>query len=90
MRFRKIRGIRVPYERQGMIFFTLATYDTQPDNVRRKIDGLIRTVCKEDPIYIAAMRDWLIKQERWELVSLRIGVNEGTLLRYRRKLYELW
>lgn len=90
MRFRRIRGIKISYERQGLIFFTMANYRALPKQAREKIDQLIRDVAKNDEIYITALRDWLLNGTSWNSVCIRTGVNEGTLIRYRRKIYERW
>lgn len=90
MKFREIRGIRVNYEQQGLIFFTLATYRWQPRSVRDQIDKKIEMVAKGDRVYIQAMRDWLINGVGWSEITNRGGVVAGTLVRYRKRLYEGW
>lgn len=90
MKFKKIRGLKMPYERQGMIFFTLANYKEQPPEMRERIDEMIAEVCGGDAAYENALRAWLIKGEDFESVHLRYYVNAATLGRLRRRIYERW
>ncbi|MBP3413310.1 MAG: hypothetical protein J6K89_08620 [Oscillospiraceae bacterium] len=90
MKFKKIRGVRLSYEQQGLIFFALANYKTQPLAQRRRIDNLIREVCRGDPAYEGALRAWLLDGRPFEVVSAESFVNAATLGRLRKKLYESW
>ena len=90
MKFKKIRGINLSYEKQGQIFFTLANYRNQTEAQRKRIDGLIREVCRGDPAYEKALRGWLIEGKSFEAVSRECFVNAPTLGKLRKKLYETW
>ncbi len=90
MKFKKIRGIPLSYERQGLIFFILANYRSQPPAQRERIDQLIKEVCKGDKAYEKALRGWLIEGKAFETVSRECFVNAPTLGRLRKKLYERW
>ncbi len=90
MKFKKIRGLKMPYERQGLIFFALANYRTQPSQVRKQIDTLIAEVCEGDAAYVNALRAWLLDGEAFETVCLRFYVNAATLGRLRKRVYERW
>ena len=90
MKFKKIRGIKMSYERQGMIFFSLANYKSLGAAQRKRIDSLIETACKGDPAYIGAMRAWLLEGKPFVTVSRDFYVNPSTMGRIRKKLYESW
>ncbi len=90
MKFKKIRGLKLSYERQGMIFFALANYKTLGSPQRNRIDELIQEVCKGDPAYVGAMRAWLLEGRSFEAVAREFFVNPSTMGRLRKKLYENW
>lgn len=90
MKFKKIRGLKLTYEQQGLIFFALANYKHQPTAQKKRIDELICEVCKGDPAYIGAMRAWLLEGRPFEAVSREWFVNAPTLGKLRKKLYEKW
>lgn len=90
MTFRKIRNVRLSYERQGQIYFTLANYHSQPDRVRQKIDGMIQDVTKGEKAYTQALRAWLLDGKTYESVVRQYYVRGNTLVRMRKELYEMW
>lgn len=91
MGFKKMRGIKLPYKRQGQIYFTLLNYDSQPAAVRKRIDGKIRGAAGGEAVYEAALRRLVLHDgETVKGLSLRYGVSESQLYRLRKKLYESW
>ena len=90
MRFKEIRGIGVPYAKQGQIFFTLANYKNLPKGQRDRIDELIRKAAKGDESYIAAVRDWLLFDVAFDTARYRHYVNGATMVKIRKRIYEWW
>lgn len=90
MKFKKIRGIKLSYEKQGMIFFAMANYKSQGAAQRKRIDDLIEEVCRGDPAYVGALRAWLLEGKPFEAVARDFFVNPSTMGRLRKKLYENW
>ena len=90
MRFREIRGIGVSYAKQGKIFFTLADYKNLPKGQRDRIDELIRKAAKGDESYIGAVRDWLLFEVPFDTARMRHYVNGATMVKIRKRIYEMW
>ena len=91
MAFKKIRGICLPYRKQGRIYFALINYDDQPQRIKNRIDRLIEDAADHDAVYCAALRRWLL-QENVSVAQIvtEFPVSETTLYRMRRKVYERW
>ena len=89
--FKKLRGIRLPYRKQGKIYFTLINYDDQPESIRNRIDRLIDDAADGDAVYCAALRKWLLHENVSSVqVSTEFPVSAQTLYRLRKKVYETW
>ena len=89
--FKKMRGIRLPYRKQGKIYFTLINYDDQPKNVQNRIDRLIEDAADHDAVYCAALRRWLLNENvSFAQILTEYPVSEPTLYRLRKKVYEAW
>ena len=63
MAFKAIRGLRMPYRRQGRIYFTLVNYDEMPETAKKRIDRLISDAAGGDRAYIEALRAWLLHDD---------------------------
>ena len=85
--FKKLRGIALPEERQGMIRFTCLTYADQPKHIQEKI----RLLCQEaGGPYGAAVWEVMCTQESIISIAMRHHVSESTLYRARKDFYENW
>lgn len=86
--FKKRRGIHIPYNKQGLIYFTCMTVKEQPPEIQQKILNLCMSVGEED---------W---QALYELVTdstqsvtalaLKYFINEKRLYKLRKEFYESW
>jgi hypothetical protein len=86
--FRKLKGVSVPYKRQGLIYFTCVNYQQQPQWMQRKIDKLCQ-VCGGE--YAEALKALMTEDgARVDGVAMRYHVSEGTLIRCRKRFYEEW
>lgn len=91
MGFKMQRGLKMPYRKQGRIYFTLINYDDLPKNRQEKIDRLIADAAGGDAAYIGALRDWLLHDDSdVQRVSMERYVSIQTLCRMRKKIYERW
>jgi glutathione peroxidase-family protein len=85
--FKKMRGVRIPYTKQGIIYFTCRDYADQSTRVQQKIDNLCMEVAGE---HYAALRDILITGKSIRQISFEQYIEERTLYRLRKKFYEKW
>lgn len=46
--FRRRKGIKLPYKKQGLIFFTLLNYDNLSRDLKGRIDELCKEIGEED------------------------------------------
>ena len=86
--FKKRRGIHIPYNKQGLIYFTCMDVKNQPPEIQAKILNLCMSVGEED---------W---QALYELVTdstqsvtalaLKYFINEKRLYKLRKEFYESW
>ncbi len=90
MAFKKLRSIRLPYAKQGQIYFALLNYRTQPKKVQERIDRLIHDAANGEKEYEAALREWLIDDERWDKVIQKHYLSDKVLITMRKKVYENW
>ena len=86
--FKKRRGIKLPYNKQGLIYFTCMNYKDAPDDVRDKIKNL----CQEVGGEYAEVLYKVVTDSNRSVRSLAIEyhTSERTLYRYRKKFYESW
>lgn len=87
MSFRKLRGVRLPEEQQGLIRYTCLTWRSQPKSVQKKI----RRLCEEcGGAYHAALWDVMCSRQSVTAIALAHTVSESTLYRLRKEFYESW
>ncbi len=87
MGFRKYRGINLPYNKQGQIYFTLVNYKGQNKRTRDRIDRLIRQAAGP---HEAALRAFVVDGRSAVSVSMEFYVSERWLYVMRKRLYESW
>lgn len=91
MGFKMQRGLRIPYRKQGQIYFALVNYDDAGEKQKKRIDRLIADAAGGDCAYICALRDWLLHDGTdVQRVSAEHYVSIQTLCRMRKKIYERW
>lgn len=93
--FRKLRGVRLPYAEQGMIYFTCMNYRKQTEEVKQKITDLCKEVCKihgaDEELYYKALFEFLTNPYiTAEGIVLKYFVSDKQLYRLRRCFYEKW
>lgn len=86
--FKKRRGIKLPYNKQGLIYFTCVNVKDMPDEVQEKI----RTICDEVGKEYSDVLYKVVTDSTRSIRSLAIEyhTSEMNLYRYRKKFYEMW
>lgn len=86
--FRKRRGIHIPYNKQGLIYFTCVNVKDMPQEVQQKILNLCIEVGKED---YKALYEVVTNDKKSVLsISLEYFINEKRLYKLRKEFYEKW
>lgn len=86
--FKKRRGINIPYNKQGMIYFTCMNIDDMPEHIQNKIINLCNEVGKEhsEVLYQVVTNS----NETIRSLAMKYHISEMSLYRFRKKFYESW
>ena len=86
--FKKRRGIKIPYNEQGLIHFTCMNIKTQPNAIQQKIFDLCNEVAGEhaEALYKMLTDDAL----NVHAVAMRYYRSESQLYQFRKRFYEAW
>ena len=86
--FKKRRGIKLPYNRQGLIYFTCMNYNDMPQHIQDKIVNLCNEVGKDyaDVLYKVVTDS----NKSIRSLAMEYHISETQLYYYRRKFYESW
>lgn len=86
--FKKRKGIHIPYNKQGLIYFTCMNIKDMPEDIRRKILNLCTEIAKENSraLYTLLTDD----MKNIHAVSSEFYISETQLYVYRKKFYEQW
>ena len=87
MSFRKLRGVRLPEERQGLIRYTCLNFNSQPKWMQKKIMRLCDECGGE---HSSALFEVMTMRRSMTEIALKNHVDESVLYRVRRKFYESW
>lgn len=90
MSFRRMSGIRLPYRRQGLIYFTLLSYEDMGKAGKKRIDAKLLEAAYGEEAYAEALRDWCCGRSTVQAAAIAHGVSESALYRARKRLYEAW
>ena len=86
--FKKRRGICVPYEKQGLIYFNCVNYDDMPVEIQNKITNLCKEVGKEyADVLFEVVTD---SKKSIRSISIEHHMSESQLYLYRKRFYEAW
>lgn len=84
--FKKRRGIHIPYNKQGLIYFTCINIKDMPEEIKNKIIELCMSVAGEHWIALYAM---LTDDTRnVHSVAMEYHISETQLYHYRKLFYE--
>lgn len=87
MSFKKLRGVRLPEEKQGLIRYTCLNYAAASRRTRDKIERLCRECGGEHERALFAV---MTTKRSITSIALEHYVGERTLYRMRRDFYEAW
>lgn len=86
--FKKRRGIRIPYEKQGLIYFCCVNYYDMPVDIQNKITNLCNEVGKEhSDVLFEVVTD---SKKSIRSISIEHHICESQLYLYRKRFYEAW
>jgi hypothetical protein len=86
--FKKRRGIHIPYEQQGLIYFTCVNIADMPEQIQNKIERLCDEVGKE---YSEVLYKVVTDNKRSiRSLAMEYHISETQLYHYRKKFYESW
>lgn len=86
--FKKRRGIHIPYDRQGLIYFTCVNHRDMPEEIQEKIQRLCDEVGKEySEVLYRVVTD---SNKSIRALALEYHISETQLYHYRKKFYEAW
>ena len=86
--FKKRRGIHIPYNKQGLIYFTCMNVKDMPEDVQRKILNLCIEVGGQH--YRALYTMLTDDSKNIHGVAMDFHISETQLYLYRKKFYEKW
>ena len=86
--FKKRRGIKLPYNKQGLIYFTCVNYNDMPEHIQRKIVNLCEEVANGNEEVLFKVVTNSNKSIR--SLAIEYNISERSLYRYRKKFYEEW
>lgn len=87
MGFKKLRGVRLPEEKQGLIRYTCLNYAAADRRTREKIERLCQKCGGE---YERALFDVVTTRRSITAIAMEHYVSETLLYRMRRDFYENW
>lgn len=85
--FKKMKSLNMSYNKQGLIYFTCANFDSQPPEVQDKILNLCMKIGKE---YYQALFDMMTTGKGVLEISNKYYISESTVFRLKRKFYIEW
>lgn len=86
--FKKRRGIHIPYNKQGLIYFTCMNIKDMPEDIQRKILNLCIEVGGQH--YQALYTMLTDDSKNIHGVAMDFHISETQLYLYRKKFYEKW
>ena len=84
---KKLRGIPLPEEKQGLVRYTCLCYRDMPKHTQEKIQRLCRDA---GGAYSAALWEVMCTRETVTAIALRHHVSEMTLYRARKVFFLRW
>lgn len=85
--FKKIRSLKIPYNKQGLIYFTCLDYINQSEETQQKILNLCFEVGKDS---YQALFDTVTTNKSIPKISMEYFMCERTVYYLREKFYNAW
>lgn len=87
MGFKKLRGVDLPEEQQGLIRYTCLTWEAQPQHVQKKI----RRLCEKwGGAESAALWEVMCTRRSITAIAQAHFLSESALYRMRKRFFESW
>ena len=87
MGFKKLRGVKMPEEKQGLIRYTCLNFRDANDRTKKKIERLCDTC---GGAYSHALFEVMTTRRSITAIGLDHAVSESVLYRMRKAFYEAW
>ena len=87
MMFKKMRGLKMPYRKQGLIYFTCLNYNEADEETQNKIELLCYECAKE---YKKALFELVTTSASVTHIAQKYYISERTLYRLRERFYNSW
>lgn len=88
--FRKMRGVHVPPDKQGLLFFLCRNYKDLKEEDKERINQLCELASGGIDVYRAALFDVLTSKKSVTAISIEHSVGQTKLYEMRREFYETW
>ena len=85
--FKKMRGIKLDYYKQGLIYFVCRNYTFQSEMVKNRVLSLCESIGKE---YSKALFEMVTMHHSVQRIAIRYYTSTSNLYRLRKKFYESW
>lgn len=86
--FKKRKGINVPYNKQGLIYFTCVNFKDMPEDVQNRVKMLCDDIGKEyAEVLFKVVTDG---NKSIRSLSMEYHISETQLYYYRKLFYEAW
>jgi len=85
--FKKMRSVRLPYARQGLIFFTCLTYAAQPPEIKEKIEEICTDVAGP---HRNALFEMITTNKSIYRICDECMISPTQMYFYRKLFYENW
>lgn len=87
--FKKRRGIKIPYNKQGLVYFTCVNYKDMPEDIQEKIKKLCCDIGGEE-YYEVLFKVVTDSSKSIRSLAMEYYISEMSLYRFRKQFYELW
>lgn len=87
MGFKKLKGVPLPEEKQGLVRYTCLNAGSQPKRTQEKIQRLCDDV---GGAYSAALREVMCSRKSITSIARDHFVSESALYRMRKEFYAAW
>lgn len=85
--FKKMYSLKIPYNKQGLIYFTCVNYSIQPPEIQQKI---LNTCISAGGEHYKALFDMVTTGKSATEISLKYYISEPTAYRLKTKFFNEW
>lgn len=85
--FKKMYSLKIPYNKQGLIYFTCVNYSIQPPEIQQKI---LNTCISAGGEHYKALFDMVTTGKSATQISLKYYISERHVFRLKNKFFKEW